>query len=583
MSTIAAAAPGFAPPADGSSDVDGPAGGQGVDGAGTPVPDIRAGMQTVIRQIIETMTSTPTSTGEMPKTQADAPALKPPSGDARTSLTYLLGRLTELFSDSSLSDLQNRLKQSQLEAASRRAMAEQSQVEFDQAVAAATHALDALNQATQQLTDAEQALANAQDTLASAKAALDGASPGTPEYDAATQAYEAAKSGYDAAKGKYDEAKREVTQAFDVAKEATKKADDILGKFLGNQWPGMLDKASTEKNGENMDALIFLMAKLAKLLGDSANEAIQEDMKFFEAIRKARQADLVKQNEAYEAKVKQAQKLSNIFGIFGKILGAVLAVVGVVGAVFTGGLSTTMTVVGVALLADSVMGAATGFSLVGEAIKPLMSHVIQPLASEIGKFVGSMLQELGVGKDTAEMIGNVVGVVAAAAVAIAFIAVSVVVGGAAAATNFGKMLGGLVSDLVKKLVPDMLRQASKAGAKMVAQGMSSAASRLGVKEGNEQMFANTLRGVVTFGELALGSTQAAGNAATGTYQQQATNVMADMMIAQDSLDKITDSVKQSADRFGAAQNVVSAIVSQMSDAAKAQQEARKFVLNNVRA
>lgn len=583
MSTITAALPGFVPPADGSNDIDGPVGGKGVDGAQTPVPDIRAGMQTVIRQIIENMTSTQTSAGEMPKTQADAPALKPPSDDARTSLTYLLGRLTELFGNSSLSDLQNRLQQMQLEAASRQAIAEQSQAEFDQAVAAATQALNALDEAIRSLTDAEQALAHAQDTLAKAKAALDGATPGTPEYDAATQAHEAAKSGHDAAKSKHDDAQREAMQAFDAAKAAMSKADDILGKFLGSQLPGTLNKASTEKNGENMDELIFLMARLAKLLGDSANDAIQEDMKFFEAIRKARQADLVKQNEEYEAKVKQAQKLSNIFGIFGKILGAVLAVVGVVGAVFTGGLSTTMTVVGVALLADSVMGAATGFSLVGEAIKPLMTHVIQPLATEIGKFVGSMLQELGVGKDTAEMIGNVVGVVAAAAVAIAFIVVSVVAGGAVAATNFGKMLGTLVSDLVKKLVPDMLREAGKAGAKMVAQGMSSAASRMGVKQGNGQMFANTLKSVVTFGELALGGTQAAGNAATGTYQKQATDVMADMMVAQDSLDKIKDSVKQSADRFGATQNVVSAIISQMSDAAKVQQEARKFVLNNVRA
>ncbi|MFK0377155.1 type III secretion system translocon subunit SctE [Pandoraea sp. NPDC090278] len=583
MTTITAALPQFAPLPDGSSDIDAPVGGKGVEGAGTPVPDIRAGMQDVIKQIIENMTSTPPPTGAMPKTDADAPALKPPLGDARASLTYLLGRLTELLGNSSLSDLQNRLKQSQLEAASRQAMAEQSQAEFDQAVADATNALAALDQAIQSLADAEQALANAQDALARAKAALDGATPGTPEYDAAAQAYEAAKSGYDAAKGKHDDAKREAMEAFDAAKAATKKADDVLGKFLGDQLPGVLNNPSTEKNGENMDELLLLMARLAKLLGDSANDAIQEDMKFFEAIRKARQADLVKQNEEYEAKVRKAQKLSKIFGIFGKILGAVLAVVGVVGAVFTGGLSTTMTVVGVALLADSVMGAATGFSLVGEAIKPLMTHVIQPLASEIGKFVGSMLEELGVGKDTAEMIGNIVGVVAAAAVAIAFIAVSVVAGGAVAATNFGKMLGTLVGDLVKKLVPDMLREAGKAGAKMIAQGMSSAASRLGVKEGNAQMLANTLRSVVTFGELALSGTQAVGSGVTGTYQKQATDVMADMMVAQDSLNKITDSVKQSADRFGAAQNVVTAIIAQMSDAAKAQQEARKFVLNNVRA
>ncbi|VVE63649.1 Cell invasion protein SipB [Pandoraea captiosa] len=577
MNTSTVSQYGVTPPAPGPEEDAGTNGTQGTDKP--PVVE-KFDFGSVMKKIVENMAWKGDGTSDK---LSDPPDLKPPATDTRVTLTYLLSQITALFGESSLADLQGRLKELEARAAAQQALAQESQKAFDDAVAEANDALAAYEAAADNLDKAQKALDNARDKLAAAKAALDATTPGTPEHDAAKQAYDKAQSEYDAAKGKYDAAKQDALKAHDAAKDAMKKADDLLDKFLSEHPFGQLNQNSGKDHLDNTTTLIYLMAQLAKLLGDSANDAIQEDMKFFEKIRKAREADMIKKNEEYEEQVKKAEKMNKIFGIFGKILGAVLAVVGVLGAVFTGGMSTTLTVIGVGLMADSIMGAATGFSLVGEAIKPVMTHVVQPLAEKIGSFVGSMLEELGVAKDTAELIGNIVGVVAAAVVVVAAVAVTVAVGGAAAATNMGKMLGQMVGDVVKKLVPDLLREAGKAGSKYLTQNLTAAAAKLGVKEGNAQMLANILRQIVTAGELTNATVQATGSTVTGIYAKNASDAAADMMVSQDTLEKITDSVKQSSDKFAATQDVVTNLVTQMSDAGRVAQESQRFVMNNVRA
>ena len=49
------------------------------------------------------------------------------------------------------------------------------------------------------------------------------------------------------------------------------------------------------------------------------------------------------------------------------------------------------------------------------------------------------------------------------------------------------------------------------------------------------------------------------------------------------LENVKESVKQAADRFAGTEGVISRLVSQMSDAAKAKYEAQRFALNHVRA
>lgn len=557
-----------------SNRADGPS---GTEGVAKPDADVPGVMQALFRSIIANTASGP----ERPTAMANAPELAPPHNDTRASLTLLLGRLQELMSESSLTELQNRLAQWDAQAAAQQAALDQSNEAFNHAVADARQALDALADATTGLANALAARDQAEKTLAQTRAALDAAPPDTPEYDAARTAYDAAKSAFDLATRQFDDAGVVAGKAYDAARSAMKQSDDLLVQLLGN--PNAAPNPDADQHLDEMGKLLLLMARYAKLLGDNAEKAVQEDMKFFEAVRKVREADIQRKSDEYQEKTKKASFLGNLFGVLGKVLGAVLAVVGVLGAVFTGGMSMTMTVVGAALLTDTIVGAATGFSLVGEALKPIMTHVIQPLATVIGNGISGMLEKFGVAKETAETIGAVVGAIVAAVVVVALIAVTAVMGGGAAASKFGKALSSLVGDLIKKIVPDLLREAGKAGGKMIANNLASLGARLGVKEGNAQMLGNTLNGAVTTAELGLAGTQAGGSAATGVFEKQATDLRADMTVSQEVLDQIKGWVKQAAERFAGTESVVTSLMSQMSDAAKDRYSTQRFVANNVRA
>lgn len=512
---------------------------------------------------------------------ADTPELEPPPNSTRANLTLLLGRMREIMGSSSLSELQNRLAQWEAQSGAQQAEADARNEAFKEALAEARKALEALETAMDALAQAQEALDRAKARLADAKARLDGLTPGTPEHDAALAEYDVAKGDLDDATNRYQSAKSAADAAYDVAKDAMKRSDDAFETLRndGDRQPGDTDKQYLD----DLDELFRLMGQFAKLMGDSAVKGIEEDMKFFDALRKTRENDMQRQNEEYQKKVRKAGFLGKLFGVIGKVVGAVLAVVGVLGAVFTGGASMAMTVVGVALLADSVIGAATGFSVVGEALKPLMKHVVQPLASLIGDGISGLLEKAGVPKDTAETIGGIAGAVVAAVVVVALVAVAVVVGGGSAAAKLGKMLGDLAGDLLRKIVPDLVREALKSGVSAVTSQLAALAANMGLKEGNARMFANLLESVVKVGELGLGATQTGGQTAIGILDKEAADIRADLSVSQELLENVKESVKQAADRFAGTEGVVNRLVSQMSDAAKAKYEAQRFALNHVRA
>ncbi|AHB08718.1 type III secretion system translocon subunit SctE [Pandoraea pnomenusa] len=516
-----------------------------------------------------------------PSLNADTPELEPPPNSTRANLTLLLGRMREIMGSSSLSELQNRLAQWEAQSAAQQALADARGEAFKEALAEAQKALEALKAAMDALAQAQDALERARSRLSQAKARLDGLTPGTPEHDAALAEYDAAKSELEGATSRYQSARTAVDGAYDAAKDAMKRSDDAFETLSndGVRQPGDKDKQYLD----DLDELFRLMGLFAKLLGDSAVKGIEEDMKFFDALRKTRENDMQRQNEEYRKKVEKAGFLGKLFGVIGKVVGAVLAVVGVLGAVFTGGASMAMTVVGVALLADSVIGAATGFSVVSEALKPVMTHIVQPLASLIGDGISGLLEKAGVPKDTADMIGGVVGAVVAAVVVVALIAVAVVVGGGTAAARLGRMLGDLAGDLLKKIVPDLAREALKSGASMVTNQFAALATKIGLKEGNARVFANMLESILKVGELGLGATQTGGQTAIGILDKEAADIRADLSVSQEVLENVKDSVKQAADRFAGTEGVISRLVSQMSDAAKAKYEAQRFALNHVRA
>lgn len=515
-----------------------------------------------------------------PVEMTDAPALTPPRSHDKGDLTALIGRLMQVLGERSLAEIETRLAQWQSQESSKQAIRTKENEAFLNAVREAQDALAAFEGAGKSTNEARAALDRARDKLAQAQAAFDAAAPDTPESIAAKTALDTAKAEFDAATKHFEDAKTAQNKAQDAATAALKKSDALLSDVMSA--PDAKPGAEGEEHLEQIKSLIAMMAMYAKLLGDSAQTAIEEDMKFFETVRDARENDLQKRNEEYREQVRKAESLNKAMGWLGKILGAIITVVGIVGAAFTGGLSTPMVALGGAMLADTTVGAATGFSLLGEALKPLMTSVIQPMATAIGGAIGGFLEKMGVPKATAEIVGGVVGAVVAAVVVIAVLAVTLVAG-SAVASKLGGTIGNLVSETVKKIVPDLIRESLKSGTKMLSQSMSSLAARLGINDGTGQVVGKVLTKTAALGEVGLVGTQSGGQVAAGVFEKNAADISAEMIVSREVLAKISEWVKQAAQSFTSSDNTITSLLSSMSDAAKNQNEAGRFILNNVRA
>lgn len=542
--------------------------------AGKPAPPV--GSDNVLRDLLVASIDKTPARLEKPAVMSDAPALQAPRTQGEPDLTALIGRMMQMLGNGSLAEIETRLAQWQAQESSKQTIRSKEGEAFMNALREAKDALSAYESAGQVTSEARTALDRARDKLAQTQAALDAAAPDTPEAIAAKTAHDTAKAEFDAATKQFDDAKSAQSKAHDAAIVTAKKSDTLLSDLMSapNAAPG----ADGEQHLEQIKSLLAMMAMYAKLLGDAAQEAIEEDMKFFETVREARENDLEKRNADYREQVKKADQLNRTMGWLGKILGAVITIVGIVGAALTGGLTTPLVVMGGAMLADTTVGALSGFSLLSEALKPLMASVIQPLAAAIGGAIGGLLEKMGVAKETAEIIGGVIGAVVAAIAIIAVLALTMVVG-SAVASKLGGTIGNLIGETVKKIIPDLIREALKTGSKL----LSSISSRMGVNEGSAQVIGNVMTKVAVGGELGLTGTQAGGQVAAGVFEKNAADTSAEMVFSREVLDKVSEWVKQAAQSFTSSDNFVTNLLTAMSDAAKNQNDAGRFILNNVRA
>ncbi|WP_087721797.1 type III secretion system translocon subunit SctE [Pandoraea sp. PE-S2T-3] len=548
--------------------------------AGKPVPPPLVGNDNVLRDLLAASIDKTPASLDKAATMSDAPALQPPRTQGETDLTALIGRMMQMLGNGSLAEIETRLAQWQAQESSKQTVRTKEGEAFMSALRDAKDALSAYESAAQVTSEARTALDRARDKLAQTQAALDAAAPDTPEAIAAKTAHDTAKAEFDAATKQFDDAKSAQSKAHDAATAAVKKSDALLSDLMSA--PEAAPGEDGEQHLEQIKSLLAMMAMYAKLLGDSAQKAIEEDMKFFETVRDAREKDLEKRNADYRDQVKKAEQLNRTMGWLGKILGAVITIVGIVGAALTGGLTTPLVVMGGAMLTDTTVGALSGFSLLGEALKPLMASVIQPLAAAIGGAIGGLLEKMGVAKETAEIIGGVIGAVVAAIAIIAVLALTMVVG-SAVASKLGGTIGNLIGETVKKIVPDLIRESIKAGSKLMNQAVAAISSRMGVNEGSGQVIGNVMTKVAVGGELGLTGTQAGGQVAAGVFDKNATDLTAEMEISRQTLDKVSEWVKQAAQSFTSSDNFVTNLLTAMSDAAKNQNDAGRFILNNVRA
>ncbi|UGA39605.1 type III secretion system translocon subunit SctE [Chromobacterium haemolyticum] len=463
------------------------------------------------------------------------------------------------------------------------AMGQKLSDELQQAIGEAEQATEAYQTALGDLKTAKETLEAAKQKLAQAQAKLDGLTPEDAGYQQALAARDQAANEAQAAKLKADKAEQAATDAHNLAKDKTAKADSLLTQAQGLNTKGGAVQQGAEDHLTGVAKLTMLMAMFVEMVGKNSEESLKNDLALFQAMQEGRQKEMDKKSAEYQEEVRKAEELNRTMGCIGKILGAVLTVVSVVAAVFTGGASLALAAVGLALMvADEVVKATTGESFMEKAMKPIMDAVmtmLKPLMDLVGKIVSEALKAFGVDKNLADTIGSIAGMIYAA-VAMVFAVVAISMVGKGVASKLGGALSKMMGDSMRKMVPTLLKEMAKNGSKVLTQGFQRLANSLGLPKdaAAKQLMANTLNRVVVGGEVAQAATQAGGNVAQGVFMKNASDMLADFTLARAAMEQIEQWLKQAVEVFASTQKVTQDLTTMMSSALQQNAEAGRFVL-----
>lgn len=534
---------------------------------------VKAGEDNGKVKVTERDLATPSLTQPMPKAKDEL--------NSSGKLALLLGQLTALMGDVSLSQLEGRLAIWRTMMESQKTMGEQLSQELQVSLEGAEQATDAYQSALNTHKSSQSLLDAANKKMAQAQAKLDGMSPEDAGYRQALAARDQAANESVLAKQKFDQTELNVKSAHTLSVEKVKDTDKLLTQAQGLGVKNAIVQQSEKDNLSSIAKLTMLMAMFSELVAKNSEESLKNDLELFEALQKGRQAEMEKKSTEYQEEVRKSEELNRIMGCVGKILGALLTIVSVVGAIFSGGASLALAAVGIALMvADEICQAVGGFSFVQEALKPLMEHVLKPMMELIGKAVSKALEAFGVDKKTAEKASAIVGAILAAVAMIAVIVVVALVGKGAAA-KLGNVMSKILNNAIKKIVPNVLKELAKKGgaqATQLAQKVGLRTDTLG-----KELMANRLKTVVIAGEVGNEGAQAGGNVASGVFMKNASDAMADFSLAHASMEQISQWLKQAVETFSDSQKVTQELNKTMSAALQQNAEAGRFTLRQSRA
>lgn len=443
-------------------------------------------------QLLKLLKSTiNTVNGNTPRTNLDnqdIPQLKSPvssepataksGSEAKLSAsawaTALLGKVMQLTNQTSMSNLLAQLQgiNAMMDGATNiySEMAAQLEQQGTQwasdadALKAAQQQADALSQ---DVGKAQSALDDAQRKLAALEAEAAKQDPVSKELqgkiDAVKTAVNAAQANLTQATTAYNNfANKTLNPAIAAVKssrsalEATQAKSQKMVESFNPQQQSTIEQRRKEADAESK-TLTFLMALMTQLINKSSNDDLQASAELKQKLAEAAAKDAEKKAEEYEEKVRKAEDMQKTMACIGKVVGWIIVAVSVAAAVFTGGASLALAAVGLALaIGDEISQAVTGHSFMADAMQPLMDVIVKPLMEMMGKIFSAILQSFGVDKDTADMVGQILGAIVAAAVLV----VGVMVAGSVMSKVFGTVM--------KKIGVDVAEEASKTMVKNVA-------------------------------------------------------------------------------------------------------------------
>lgn len=418
---------------------------------------------------------------ELPQLKAPVssePAMARSGSEAKLSssawATALLGKVMQLTADTSMNNLLSKLQgiNAMMDGAAGAysEMAAQLEEQGTQwasdadALKAAQQQADALSQ---DITKAQSALSDAQKKLAALEAEAAGQDPVSEELkskiDAAKTAVVAAQTNLTQATTTYNNfANKTLNPAINAEKssrsalETTQVKSQKLVDSFNPQQQSAIEQRRKQSDSESK-TLIFLMALMSQLINKSSSDDLQASAELKQKLAEAAAKDAEKKAKEYEEEVRKAEEMQKTMGCIGKVLGWIVTAVSFAAAAFTGGASLALAAVGLALaIGDEISQAVTGRSFMADAMQPLMDAIVKPLMEMMGKIFSAILQAYGVDKETADMVGQILGAIAAAAMLIVGVMVA------------GSVMSKVLGTVMKKIGVDVAQEAGKTMAKNVA-------------------------------------------------------------------------------------------------------------------
>lgn len=413
-------------------------------------------------------------------------------------------------------------------------------------------------------------------------------------------------------------------QSSRLALQATQTRSQIMIDSFNPQQQNIIEHQRKEADAESK-TLTFLMALMSQLIDKSSSDDLQASAELKQKLAEAAAKDAEKKAKEYEEQVRKAEEMQKTMGCVGKVLGWVITAVSFAAAAFTGGASLALAAVGLALaVGDEICQAVTGRSFMADAMQPLMDAIVKPLMEIMGKYYSAILQTLGFDKETADMVGQILGAIAAAAILVA----GVMVAGSVMSKVFGtvmkkigvnvaeeasKTMGKNVAvELEKEVVKDITKNVVRTAVKEVAKDTGKEVAKKATKTTLQKLMDSAVGQVMKrlsqgFGRslganelqmakvsnysqkavLGLSVINTSAQAATGivaaSMQLEASKIRADMMNDAALQDLLNEMMSRAIDSFTHRMESVSEIVRNISTVAENQAQAGKYITKQMSA
>ncbi|EIG1887013.1 type III secretion system translocon subunit SctE [Escherichia coli] len=343
--------------------------------------------------------------------------------------------------------------------------------------------------------------------------------------------------------------------------ETTQAKSQKMVESFNLQQQNIIEQRRKEIDSQSK-TLVFLIALMAQLIDKSSSDDLQASAELKQKLAEAAAKDAEKKAKEYEEEVRKASDMQKTMGCIGKVVGWVVTAVSFTAAAFTGGASLAVAGVMLALtIGDEIARAATGHSFMADAMQPLMDVIVKPLMEMIGKIFSSILQSVGIDKDSADMVGQIFGAIAAAAVLVA-----------------GVMVAGSVMSKVFGLVMKNLQRLMSSTVSLVVKRFSQGFGRLfGADELQMAKVSNYSQTAVVGLSVVNTSCQSAIGVIAAGMMLDASKIRAEMMKNVALQNLLNQMMTRVIDNFAYRMEIVSEIVRNISVIAEKQAQAGKYV------